>query len=492
MTRVSEEAAYILPHQLGEYLCTWNLPSGDGTTIGVQGNLILGSGHWPQGYAYGDIPFEFDMKNKKFSSTISFPQRREYERLTGTLTSGVEVELHNCMLTMSDIGQATLVGTAAVLSQESFSPGESRTYRTIQIQIEDMHLLADKRPLEAISLPRVSPFKYSATVNEKARVEWMTDEHSLRFGFNRTLKNLDFNEFRLLFSSVFTLESSQPLTALEWYSQWVEPLRELLSVAFGEPKNVDYVLGSKTDFGFRAAKDQLFGWRIAQEPQNTKSPDPRGPQTFIPLVSEDVDLLGLLLKLKELNDSGHPLIQTYSTLAVTHDQHPRARVLLSLQALEGAHGHRTKEQWDERVEKHQKTREAVLSKLQKVIDETVGDEQLTKNDLKFLKEKLLKFPPRGLAEALREVFNQLPEGVVEEFNKIDSLRQIVEGLGTPSFANTTQAIVEVRNDLSHGNVSYPSEDLHLLAKILDRIVRYEFLQTIGLDRELASLVLSKN
>lgn len=189
---------------------------------------MLGSGHWPQGYAYGYIPFEFDIKNKKFSSTISFPQRREYERVTGTLTSGVEVELHNCMLTMSDMGQATLVGTAAVLSQESFSPGESRTYRTIQIQIEDMHLLADKKPLEAISLPRESPFKYSATVNEKARVEWMTDEHSLRFGFNRTLKNLDFNEFRLLFSSVFTLESSQPLTALEWYSQWVEPLRELL------------------------------------------------------------------------------------------------------------------------------------------------------------------------------------------------------------------------------------------------------------------------
>lgn len=134
----------------------------------------------------------------------------------------------------------------------------------------------------------------------------------------------------------------------------------------------------------------------------------------------------------------------------------------------------------------------MLSKLQKVIAETVGDEQLTKNDLKFLKEKLLKFPPRGLADALREVFKQLPEGVVEEFNKIDSLRQIVEGLGTPSVANTIQAIVEVRNDSSHGNVSYPSDDLHLLAKILDRIVRYEFLQTVGLDRELASLVLSKN
>ena len=68
-----------------------------------------------------------------------------------------------------------------------------------------MHLLADKKPLEAISLPRESPFKYSATVTEKARVEWMAGEHPLHFGFNRTLKNLDFNKFRLLFSSVFTL-----------------------------------------------------------------------------------------------------------------------------------------------------------------------------------------------------------------------------------------------------------------------------------------------
>lgn len=491
MNRASDEAAYKLPHQLGEYLCTWHLPTEDGSTVDVQGNLSLEEGHWPTGFAYGDIPVDLDSKSTKFALSFSFPQRKEYERIAGTLTSGVQIELQNCTLTMWSPDQARLIGTAAVLSSEQFNADEPRTYRTVHLQIEDMHLLAAQKPLKAIEIPKESPYRYSATVNEQARVEWLDDEHSLRFGFNRTLKNLDFNEFRLLFSSVLTLESPQPLTAIEWYLEWVEPLRELLSVAFGEPKSVHYLLGSQTDFGFHAAKDQLFGWNITQQPQNTKSPDPRGPRTFIPLISEDVQLLQLLFKFKELDGIGHPLIQTYSTLAVTHDQHPRARVLLTLQALEGAHGHRTKEKWDERVRRHLEIRDSVLSKLQKIVGEADGEEQLTKQDLKFVKDKLAKSPPWGLADALTEVFKQLPGAVVEEFNKINLLCQIVDTIGTPNTSNIAQALVKIRNNLSHGNTSYPSNDLHELANILDRIVRYEFLHTVGLNKELALKILAK-
>lgn len=221
----------------------------------------------------------------------------------------------------------------------------------------------------------------------------------------------------------------------------------------------------------RAPRDQVFGWDITQSPQNTSRDRIEATQTLVNLAADEANLLALLQSWRKLSNEHHPLIETYGSMTTTAEQHPRSRVLLLLQALEGLHGFETSEQRAKNEETYAKKREGVL--------ERAGESQLGAADVKFLKKHVMKRPSSGLLDALGAIFNSLPVDIRPELDATPLFTSVRSLDPTLTKEKAEKVLVRIRNDLSHGSASYEPWDLKEVADLLERVVRSETLRVIG-------------
>lgn len=463
-----------LPFSPQEYLCTWNLPdvrpenrnNGDSRrggdesgTVELNGTLDLTTGHHPCGSFYGKLPIIF--KN----GGARFPQISSFERLIGRLSTGAYFVLINGQHNYWHIDHGYAKGAFAVLSGKSFKKDEHRTYRSIELQLEGLDRIIDTSPTETQFDGEKSSF--SITFN-KTCWEWHRDNVSMKLYFAGRSRRDPYN-FVTSFAPVLRIDAGDPLTVVDWWTNWVIPIQEIIASAIGHTPDIMYMLAIAEHTSKLERKDQIFRWDIKQESLYHSTDTTRRSEPAIKIQEDNINLLDLLMKYQELLASHHPLTETFQSVALSSDQHPRSRFLLLIQALEGLHGYEHREKEDKQCQAYKKKKKECLAHMKEVI---------TNDDYKFLKENMMSSPFVTLESRLITIFDTLPSGVREKLDRSALIRQFRELQQEPNM-RVEATLTRIRNKLSHGAISFEPNDLDDVVEVLYRIVRAELLRVLG-------------
>lgn len=461
-----------LPHEPREYMCTWHLPkaaqdSADDQLVDALGMLDLSIRRNPTASFQGILPYA------SHSGRSEFPQTTDFNCLTGILPSGIHIALLNGQMSYWIHNDGGATGAFAVLSTRPFEHDNYRKYQSIELQIDGLETIVDEAPttIEFTELTDEHDESYKISIPTQSSLDWKIQEAQMRLGYAGRLRPDRFN-FRTSFAPYLRIDLDEPISLVDWWLQWVIPLCDLLEVINGKPLDIMYLLAfeDKDATGSKRRADQVFRYDIRQDCIKIDEKRFNHTRAIVNLKQDNINLLKLIAKRRELEASRHPLIETYRSNAVSDDQHPRSRFLLLIQALEGLYGYEHKGEYQQRSERYAEKREAVLKQVETAI---------SSEDFKFLRKNLLRNPTSGLEGALSATF-QTPPGEIQtriDNSKIVSrTRDIYKEKNMPS----AKALTKVRNSLSHGSSAYDPNDLEKICAILDKIVRAEILRVLEL------------
>lgn len=432
----------------------------DGGVVEANGVLDLTVGRDPHGSFYGDLPILWE------GDSGEFPQINDFDCLIGRLSSGAYFALMNGQYSYWMPGHGYVNGAFATLSQKPFKRNEYRTCRSIELQLEGLDEIIDVKPAE---MP-VSPgkkFTFSVTCNDECW-EWQSNNASMKLYFVGRAQPDPFN-FSMRLAPVLRIDvSSIPLTIVDWWQTWIVPLQELIAAVIGRTPDVMYVLAISGRNPKREWKDQIFSWDIKQECLCPDVDKLKKSKPAIRIQEDKVNLLSLLMRWKDLQSSHHPLVETFESMALSSEQHPRSRFLLLIQALEGLYGFEHQEDQCERRQAYKNERKEFLDRMKKIVE---------KDDRKFLNENLLRNPYVSLESALIAIFNDFPASVRKEVDAAPLVKKVREAEANRHM-RVEAVLAKVRNKLSHGATNYEPDELDGVAAILDRVVRSELLRVL--------------
>lgn len=459
-----------LPFETGEYPTTWQVSDREHNILKIPGLLIVEKGKYPTGMLYGDMPIEYE------NGSASFPQCHRFDVLTGRLSSGAYVALMNGELSYVFPGSGRIVGAFAALSLEPFDTSEHRKYAAIELQIEGVESVAGVMPISGIKMPTKVGDEptWQVSLAKDANFTWRAGNVSMEFCYNHRVRAFDGYEFRIAFGPVLRISSDQPLAIVGWWLEWVRPLRQLISLLTGEPREVRYLLAMVAGVAPRSRRDQVFGWDITHLPVNSTRAAVEAIRSAVNLSCDHLSLLDLLCSWKWRIKEGHPLFETYGSMVATADQHPRSRLLLLLQALEGSYGFENREEFAADNGKFGDKRNEVLERARQLLDKT---------DFKFVNKNLRREASRGLSQALSELLTRLPDVISEDLEGAELIKVVREADSDKNRLPVHDALTRVRNILSHGSGSFDPQHLEAAADILERAVRYEVLRLLDVPSE---------
>lgn len=464
-----------------EYLCTWSVPDGEGGWRTLSGSLDARVNRPPRGQVYGDVPLR-DRSTTPGQSAFDFPQRTELPALRASLANGSTLILLDAEISYWSPGAGHVDGSAALLGkgggffgrvtgvvEASVQPVPRIT--SARFQIAALDAVLGTVPIDKVAnpgIPGAPKEQWTAHTNPDAGVEWTSGGATLRVGYAGRMRVMDGYEFGLRFSPVATMELTAGVTLRELVDDFVEPLRRIIAIATGRSRDLTYLAvkldGEKGWF-------QVFGSAITQEPFESSSKEVQDTSTAILAHGDELSLLDLITRWRQLESEHHPLVETYGSMLHAVDKHPRSRFLLLIQALEGMHGAETREQYDERVTKHTERRAAALERLR-----DLAEENLPAEHRRFIRENLQKRPSSSLDGALVAMAKALP---VDGMEALASTRLVSDLLASKRAESTSDALRHVRNDLAHGTRGYAFDELDEVVNILERIVRGHALRLLG-------------
>lgn len=394
-----------LPHEPREYMCTWHLPkaaqdSADDQLVDALGMLDLSIRRNPTASFQGILPYA------SHSGRSEFPQTTDFNCLTGILPSGIHIALLNGQMSYWIHNDGGATGAFAVLSTRPFEHDNYRKYQSIELQIDGLETIVDEAPttIEFTELTDEHDESYKISIPTQNSLDWKIQEAQMRLGYAGRLRPDRFN-FRTSFAPYLRIDLDEPISLVDWWLQWVIPLCDLLEVINGKPLDIMYLLAfeDKDATGSKRRADQVFRYDIRQDCIKIDEKRFNHTRAIVNLKQDNINLLKLIAKRRELEASRHPLIETYRSNAVSDDQHPRSRFLLLIQALEGLYGYEHKGEYQQRSERYAEKREAVLKQVETAI---------SSEDFKFLRKNLLRNPTSGLEGALSATF-QTPPGEIQ-------------------------------------------------------------------------------
>lgn len=463
-----------LPFPPQEYLCTWKLPDirlknnedrqgegSDGGVVEANGVLDLTAGRHPHGSFYGKLPILWE------GDSGEFPQINDFDCLIGRLSSGAYFALMNGQYSYWMPGHGYVNGAFATLSRKPFKRNEYRTYRSIELQLEGLDEIIDVNPAE-IEVTSGEKSIFSVTGNDECW-EWESGGTSMKLCFAGRTQPDPFN-FSMRLAPVLRIDIGIPLNMVDWWQCWIVPLQELIAAVIGRTPDVMYVLAiaGRTPKRKREWKDQIFSWDIKQECLYPDVDKLKKSKPAIRIQEDKVNLLSLLMRWQGLQSSHHPLVETFESMALSSEQHPRSRFLLLIQALEGLYGFEHQEEQYERRQAYKNERREFLDRMNKIIAE---------DDRQFLSENLLRNPYVSLESALIAIFNGFSASVREEIDAAPLVKKVREAEANQHM-RVEAVLAKVRNKLSHGATNYEPDDLDGVAAILDRVVRSELLRVL--------------
>ncbi|KAA8739420.1 hypothetical protein FK256_08615 [Actinomyces johnsonii] len=462
-----------LPHEPREYMCTWHLPkavqdTNEDQLVDVLGTINLTRRHHPTASFQGTLPCASN------SGQATFPQTTDFNCLTGTLSSGIHVALLNGQMSYWFHNGGEANGAFAVLSTRPFKHDSYRKYQSIELQIDGLETIVDVAPTTIEFTKRTDEHdeSYKISIPTRNSLDWNNQEAQIRLGYAGRLRPDRFN-FRTSFAPYLRIDIEEPISLVDWWLQWIIPLCDLLEVINGKPLDIMYLLAfeDKDAVDPKRRADQVFRYDILQDCIKIDENKFNCTHAVINLKQDNVNLLELLIKRRELEASRHPLIETYRSNAVSDDQHPRSRYLLLIQAIEGLYGYEHKEEYQQRCEQYTEKRNALLEKVKPTV---------SKEDFRFLKKKFPRRPFSGLRDALNTTFQGLPKSVQDQIDGSEIVAQVRNEPGSKRMSSA-DALTNVRNNLSHGSSLYDPNDLEEICSLLDKIVRAKILRLLDIS-----------
>lgn len=461
-----------LPHEPREYMCTWNLPkvvrnTNEDQLVDVLGTVDLGIRRNPTASFQGVLPYASD------NGRAEFPQTQDIDCLTGTLSSGFYISLQNCRIKYSFPSYGRAEGEFAVLSAKPFKHNTPKKYQSIELQIDGLETIVDEAPTTIEFTERTDEHdeSYKISIPTQNSLDWKIQEAQMRLGYAGRLRPDRFN-FRTSFAPYLRIDIEEPISLADWWLRWVVPLCDILEVINGKPLDIMYLLAfeDKDATGPKRRADQVFRYDIRQDCIKIDEKRFNHTRAIVNLKQDNINLLNLIAKRRELEASRHPLLETYRSNAVSDDQHPRSRFLLLIQALEGLYGYEHEEEYQQRCKRYTEKREAVLKQI---------ETEISREDFKFLRKNMLRKPAGGLVGALSATIQTLPGDIQTQIDNNEIVAQVRSRCENTKISSA-EALTKVRNSLSHGSSAYDPNDLEKICAILHKIVRAEILRVLDL------------
>ncbi|WFR73286.1 hypothetical protein P9209_05965 [Prescottella defluvii] len=415
----------------------------------------------------------------------TFPQNFHYPFLWGKiLNHNLDVILINAQITSMGEGQSWITAGLAIVGYDL--PRESvPLFFGIGVQLTGLDAIGGTPPIKKIFTP-TSDFEsgeWRAHGNPESKQTWTDHKVQVIHDYYIESRMFDSFDFRVRFAPRVQINSTAPLPLTSWLQDWINPLRELIDASTGRREEITaiWVHGDLVDQNSIERRGQIFGRGISQAPYFSSQREAASAKAAFTLRGNENSLLDLIASWHA--NSGNPLLQMYSTVIVAKDQHPRSRLLFSIQCLEGLYGYENRATRNSRIRKHNVKKFDFLQHL--TVDAKNGGSAITSSDRKFAKESITNGPVSGLDFSLRQLFDQLPDsGYIR--TRLERLKIIQDKYSDPGLKNPPiapeDAIRHIRNDLSHGNCDYPIADVSELADFLGKIVRAHLLRVLGCDR----------
>ncbi|ALG86373.1 hypothetical protein [Gordonia phthalatica] len=442
----------------GEYDCEWTI---DGQQ--VRGYVELRAGRPPIGYARTEL-FDGAIPSQPGRYARSYPSSSNVPVVRGYIDSQMKhVTFFDVRLTAEFTERTRIAGAVALVSNVELPDDVAFTSMTTQVtQIERFSGLT---PIDSRIVSGGAPREFGITTTTMKR-EWRGEQMSATFSYGyRSI--IDPFILSVRFTPWIEFTSSTPMDATTWLRQWCLPLVTLISVATGAHEKPTLVRLATSDGKVTAA---IFASPVSQEPYYCM----KESSDILAFTASDKDfsLPQVLTLLNNLRNAGHPLIVGYNTVALGNDQHPQGRLLLLLQWLEASYGFDHRSEFDAQQEKHTAERDSLLDKLKTMKD----NGELTSQEWKLAK-RIPRFAQPTLSEALSHYFKLHSELNVRA--KLDQSTLIRETIATSEANNVIEALVKVRNGLSHGTSTYDVFQLLETVNNLHPLVRAEYLHLLG-------------
>lgn len=484
--------------EAGTHRVTWTLSKPpDSDTWDASGEVDLRKLRQPRGSVFGTAPVNWKVHEATGNRSAGFNQHFDYPLVYGEMNGGLDVVLLDAHLTVhgekprqgpfnfADANAhfdswAALVGRGAPRGGPVLVDGGF-------IQVPHLEALSGVSPIVSNHYPGDDIYEhddplFGATFNGASRQKWQDDGAEVTLFYQLSASMGGWYGFSLAFSPVVQVKLSHPIPLSEFLTQWAWPLRGLMAVSTGEREDISYMTCSPVIEGDARIAEmrqfQVFNASIAQEPY-TSSNSLQGKDVSAIRLSEGGSLLDLLRRWQRLKAAENPILNTYDITAVGPSQHPRARFLLLLQALEGLCGY--EKRFEARHIKFASERESAVNECK---------EKLDSKFFRFIKKNFPKRPPLGLDTVLREMLQVLPVNLEDELTNSNLVKSVRSG--DPKITSTLDAVRVARNDLSHGNKSFDRRDLAQAADILECAVRGHLLRLLDATPEVIMRVLSRS
>lgn len=487
--------------EAGTHRVTWTLSRPpEASTWEVSGEAELMGLRQPRGLVFGTAPTNWTTDEATGHSQTGWPQHFDYPLVYGEMNGGLDILLLDARLTVygekSRTGIMNFAGAnayfdtwAALVGPGAPTQVESLLIDSGVIQVPHLEAFAGKSPIAEQrflldDLYEQEKPEYAATIDKESRQTWQDGSAEVSLYYQLSIDVGGWYSFGIAASPVVYVKLTTPVPLSDFLTQWAWPLREIVAAATGRREDINYLTCSPVFDGDARSPElrqfQLFNASVSQKPYTSEN-TLRNKDISAIRISEGESLLALLRRWQALAASENPILNTYDMNAVGPSQHPRARFLLLLQALEGLHGYEYRGEIDERQTKHAGLREPILSRCKSALAELP-------DDFKFLKKFLRKQPLETFDAAIRKMLATLPvnlEPELEESALVRSVRSENETVNT-----TLDAIRIARNGLSHGTKAYEKRELAEAANILERAVRGHLLRLLEASPEAIERVLS--
>ncbi|MGY1710351.1 HEPN domain-containing protein [Geodermatophilus sp. SYSU D00758] len=416
-----------LQHEAGSYPCTILHPNGHH----LPGQLELAAEQRPTAEVFG-WPYEV-------AQEMRFPQPTEkHPALLCELRNGPVVLLVDTSVTSWWPGRATLHASTAVVGFDLTSDPQS-TFHEASLQITNAQRVFGPIPITSMRTPRSRPdggdVEVAATISVDANRVYEHGGTKLRCRYWWSIRNLDYFQFGIRTAPVFEVRDGEALTAAEWVTRHVLPLRELVTLATLENQSIAWLTLDQDAAvpGRGSRENQVFARDILQAPFAPQRDMENDGKSLFVLSDLPYNPVELLQRWEGLRQTHRSFIQPLMH-GVTERMDLRARFLSLVQALEGLHTQIAGE-GPVSVAEHQQKRKHILAEIKA--------RGLGRDGRAFLNRWLDRFGRYSLSERLQ----QLRDTVSEDIADLVDL-DLVPG-----------KVPEYRNKLSHGAEDYSWEVL---------------------------------
>lgn len=466
----------------GEYRVQWRVPDQAGQIVSLDGDITIAADRPPRGHAIGDLLTVWD--DVEGARHATFPQVYEPEAVRGTLLNGMTVLLPDARVEAWISDRAIIDAPAALVGHDDETPAES-TGAALEVQVRGLDAMTGIAPVARVQIPRPPAgtrhldWSWGADGNPDSTQVWADHNAEVKLKFYSSVSAPEGFFYRVTFSPVVLIKLTTPIPLEHALSEWIEPLRRIVSLSTGRQEPITYLaVGTTPSADADRQPLQVYGSGIQQQPFASRANEIRGIHRSFQVAPNDMSLLALLRAWQKLRDDHHPLLETYADMMYAPAQHPRSQLLLLLQALEGLHGHETHQEYVTRSAAHTTSRDSALADL-------VG--KISTAAMRFIKANLARRPATSLDRVLRDTIAGLPKDLTAALAATPLVQTAMTDPRQPN--SPYDALRIIRNDLAHGTRGYAAPDIHDVARLLDRVVRAHLLRLLGcssssIEREL--------